>query len=290
MGWGLGAGPDRRRAAGLAQAQSAAAAGGAAPGARAARHARTRTRMGRRHVCGAVPLRAEIIVSHAHMDGERELRPSPLIAGAAPLDWTPARPAAAEPLPQESLDDRQGPPLAPGGRGGGGLDVLDTQARNPCGPSCATASAAARWRPMPTWPPSACADSSCIARWNWPGACCLTRTRCTPPWPRRGWSPAGAGRGAGRRRDPDRLRPRAQDAGMRARAARARQLAGPGGAAPAVLRRAGREGPAMAARRADARCGWTASTRWTTAARSSSTIRPARPPPSPNPTGRAAGP
>ena len=81
------------------------------------------------------------------MDGERELRPSPLIAGAAPLDWTPARPAAAEPLPQESLDDRQGPPLAPGGRGGGGLDVLDTQARNPCGPSCATASAAARWRP-----------------------------------------------------------------------------------------------------------------------------------------------
>lgn len=65
------------------------------------------------------------------MDGERELRPSPLIAGAAPLDWTPARPAAAEPLPQESLDDRQGPPLAPGGRGGGGLDVLDTQARNP---------------------------------------------------------------------------------------------------------------------------------------------------------------
>ena len=137
-------------------------------------------------LCRCAP---EIIVSHAHMDGERELRPSPLIAGAAPLDWTPARPAAAEPLPQESLDDRQGPPLAPGGRGGGGLDVLDTQARNPCGPSCATASAAARWRPMPTWPPSACADSSCIARWNWPGACCLTRTRCTPPWPRRGWSP-----------------------------------------------------------------------------------------------------
>lgn len=79
-------------------------------------------------LCRCAP---EIIVSHAHMDGERELRPSPLIAGAAPLDWTPARPAAAEPLPQESLDDRQGPPLAPGGRGGGGLDVLDTQARNP---------------------------------------------------------------------------------------------------------------------------------------------------------------
>ena len=50
-------------------------------------------------------VRAEmIIVSHAHMDGERELRPSPLIAGAAPLDWTPA-PGGGEPLPQESLDE-----------------------------------------------------------------------------------------------------------------------------------------------------------------------------------------
>lgn len=79
-------------------------------------------------LCRCAP---EIIVSHAHMDGERELRPSPLIAAAAPADW--ASPAAAAPaaLPQESLDDTQGPPLAAGNRGGGGLDVLDTQARNP---------------------------------------------------------------------------------------------------------------------------------------------------------------
>ena len=72
----------------------------------------------------------------------RRARTAPVAADrgrrAAGLD---ARPAGGG-RPQESLDDRQGPPLAPGGRGGGGLDVLDTQARNPCGPSCATASAA----------------------------------------------------------------------------------------------------------------------------------------------------
>lgn len=79
-------------------------------------------------LCRCAP---ELIVSHAHMDGERELRPSPLIAGAALTDWTPTEADALAALPQESLDDNQGPPLAPGNRGGGGLDVLDTQARNP---------------------------------------------------------------------------------------------------------------------------------------------------------------
>ncbi|MFF7057556.1 PD-(D/E)XK nuclease family protein [Achromobacter spanius] len=79
-------------------------------------------------LCRCAP---DIIVSHAHMDGERELRPSPLIAGAALTDWTPPLADATAALPQESLDDRQGPPLAAGNRGGGGLDVLDTQARNP---------------------------------------------------------------------------------------------------------------------------------------------------------------
>ncbi|HCW18370.1 PD-(D/E)XK nuclease family protein [Achromobacter sp.] len=79
-------------------------------------------------LCRCAP---KLIVSHAHMDGERELRPSPLIAGAALTDWTPAEADAVAALPQESLDDNQGPPLAPGNRGGGGLDVLDTQARNP---------------------------------------------------------------------------------------------------------------------------------------------------------------
>jgi len=79
-------------------------------------------------LCRCAP---DIIVSHAHMDGERELRPSPLVASAAPTQWTPPEAAAVAVLPQESLDDGQGPPLAAGNRGGGGLDVLDTQARNP---------------------------------------------------------------------------------------------------------------------------------------------------------------
>lgn len=72
-----------------------------------------------------------IIVSHAHMDGERELRPSPLIAAALPADWVFPAAAPLAALPQESLADNQGPPLAAANRGGGGLDVLDTQARNP---------------------------------------------------------------------------------------------------------------------------------------------------------------
>lgn len=79
-------------------------------------------------LCRCAP---DIIVSHAHMDGERELRPSPLIAALSLTDWTPAIAEAQAVLPQESLDDSQGPPLAAGNRGGGGLDVLDTQARNP---------------------------------------------------------------------------------------------------------------------------------------------------------------
>jgi probable DNA repair protein len=79
-------------------------------------------------LCRCAP---EIIVSHAHMDGERELRPSPLIAAAMPTEWMPPPASALAALAQESLDDTQGPPLAAGNRGGGGLDVLDTQARNP---------------------------------------------------------------------------------------------------------------------------------------------------------------
>ncbi|KRC84524.1 PD-(D/E)XK nuclease superfamily protein [compost metagenome] len=79
-------------------------------------------------LCRCAP---EIIVSHSHMDGERELRPSPLIAATALSNWTPARADDQASLPQEALDDTRGPPLAAGNRGGGGLDVLDTQARNP---------------------------------------------------------------------------------------------------------------------------------------------------------------
>lgn len=73
----------------------------------------------------------QVIVSHARMDGERELRPSPLIAAAPLYAWTPPTPSAPAMLSQESLDDGQGPPLARDNAGTGGLDVLDTQARNP---------------------------------------------------------------------------------------------------------------------------------------------------------------
>ncbi|AOB38463.1 hypothetical protein FYA99_14870 [Bordetella parapertussis] len=73
----------------------------------------------------------EMIASHAAMDGERELRPSPLIARAAPADWQPGADAQAAALEQEILDDSQGPPLEAERQSRGGLDVLDTQARNP---------------------------------------------------------------------------------------------------------------------------------------------------------------
>lgn len=73
----------------------------------------------------------ELVVSHAEMDGERELRPSPLIAQVPLLDWQPPAGDALAAWPQESLTDEQGPPLASDNTSAGGLDVLDTQARNP---------------------------------------------------------------------------------------------------------------------------------------------------------------
>lgn len=73
----------------------------------------------------------ELIVSHAHMDGERELRPSPLIASATPFLWRACAASHDTELAQETLDDAQGPGLSSAEAGGGGLDVLDTQARNP---------------------------------------------------------------------------------------------------------------------------------------------------------------
>lgn len=88
-------------------------------------------------LCRCAP---EVLVSHAHLDGERELRPSPLIAEVPLLDWQmPALPPTAL-LPQQVLNDDRGPALgyvpanatARGSTGAtGGLDVLDTQARNP---------------------------------------------------------------------------------------------------------------------------------------------------------------
>jgi len=115
-------------------------------------------------LCGCAP---EMIVSHARLEGERELRPSPLIAGLPVLGWQPAAPPRAPAWPQQVLDDERGPPLPMPAQDGaeperasrdpaaphcadpasagqdasadppriagatGGLDVLDTQARNP---------------------------------------------------------------------------------------------------------------------------------------------------------------
>ncbi|MFU1982820.1 PD-(D/E)XK nuclease family protein [Bordetella hinzii] len=73
----------------------------------------------------------ELVVSCAEHDGERELRPSPLIADAPLLAAAPRRGDAAPAWPLQSLVDESGPPLDPGGESTGGLDVLDTQARNP---------------------------------------------------------------------------------------------------------------------------------------------------------------
>lgn len=82
----------------------------------------------------------EVVVSHAHLDGERELRASPLIADYAPR--TEGESAVINPgdsragdvvqgAALQTLRDEQGPPLADDAVTTGGLDVLDTQARNP---------------------------------------------------------------------------------------------------------------------------------------------------------------
>ncbi|MFQ6722763.1 hypothetical protein OMF40_21435, partial [Bordetella pertussis] len=49
----------------------------------------------------------------------------------APADWQPGTDAQVAALEQEILDDSQGPPLQAERQSRGGLDVLDTQARNP---------------------------------------------------------------------------------------------------------------------------------------------------------------
>lgn len=113
-------------------------------------------------LCRCAP---EVVVSHPQLEGERELRPSPLIAQVPLMAWRMPEPNRPEPLPQQVIDDSRGPGLLPhravalpdGGLDGeslssgeqvvdgdlvtlstppvagatGGLDVLDTQARNP---------------------------------------------------------------------------------------------------------------------------------------------------------------
>lgn len=69
-------------------------------------------------------------VSHAMQEGERVLRPSPLIALLETEEHAWQRPHVA-PVAMESLVDDQGPPLPPGAVTRGGIAVIDTQARNP---------------------------------------------------------------------------------------------------------------------------------------------------------------
>ncbi|MDO8694555.1 MAG: PD-(D/E)XK nuclease family protein [Sheuella sp.] len=75
----------------------------------------------------------EIIVSSAAQDGERSLRPSPLIAGVSevPDIWTP-QPISphAQDLLQEQIDD-YGPALQTTEVTAGGVSVLETQSCNP---------------------------------------------------------------------------------------------------------------------------------------------------------------
>ena len=75
----------------------------------------------------------EVWASWARMDGERELRPSPLIALHAPEDasrWLPT-PAQHQPVSLETLDDQAGPPVHEGDRVSGGVSLLETHSRNP---------------------------------------------------------------------------------------------------------------------------------------------------------------
>ncbi|WP_254923933.1 PD-(D/E)XK nuclease family protein [Bordetella genomosp. 4] len=60
-------------------------------------------------LCRCAP---EVVVSHSHLDGERELRPSPLIAQVPLMDWQMPVAAAPALLPQQVLDDDRGPALA----------------------------------------------------------------------------------------------------------------------------------------------------------------------------------
>ncbi len=73
----------------------------------------------------------QIIVSSAAFEGERELRPSPFVAGLT-LDETCA-PQAYAPVKAalETVADDWGPALAPGLATPGGVAVLEAQARNP---------------------------------------------------------------------------------------------------------------------------------------------------------------
>ncbi len=73
-----------------------------------------------------------IIVSSALFEGERALRPSPLIVSLEPSPdlWTPVKSEHVTPS-LERLPDERGPKVAEGEKMSGGIGLLETQARNP---------------------------------------------------------------------------------------------------------------------------------------------------------------
>ena len=81
-------------------------------------------------LCQTAP---QIWVSHPRMDGERELRPSSLIAGLSKEQaekWVPTRIRHGN-AQMESLDDQLGPPVTEREQIVGGVSLLETQSRNP---------------------------------------------------------------------------------------------------------------------------------------------------------------
>lgn len=74
-----------------------------------------------------------VVFSFAHKDGERELRPSPLLADMAVTHEAPALALTmaeqlAQTAPMEWLEDHLAPPVAPGEKIGGGTGLLKAQA------------------------------------------------------------------------------------------------------------------------------------------------------------------
>jgi probable DNA repair protein len=81
------------------------------------------------HLCILAP---EVVVSSAMHEGERGLRPSALIQGIALAQQSLAQPDSfPTPSELESIEDNQAPPLGPADEIGGGVALLETQARNP---------------------------------------------------------------------------------------------------------------------------------------------------------------
>jgi probable DNA repair protein len=72
----------------------------------------------------------QVWISHALHEGEREQRLSPYIAGLAVVD-APAAIVARPAMALEYVRDERGPALEEGATTGGGIGVIDTQARNP---------------------------------------------------------------------------------------------------------------------------------------------------------------